>query len=681
MAKKVTISNTNSKPSTKKPLNNNKQSFIEKHVFKLVVLIAIAGLIIRLYRIGYLSLWVDEYMHAIAAINGKFKHGENNGILLTWFNTIFAYIFGNTEFSMRLPVAILGSALIITVYVLAKNLLNYKLGLMSAILVTFSMYLIFWSRVDRPYGMVSTFYIPLLLCLWLMLEKKGNETSDFWVKLGINKRYLLLLFPALILSMMSQLICFLFIFTAGFYGTFNAIESWVKKTSNPFKINGYNILFYLNVIAIVLMFTPMSNVLMRPIIELFLPPNIATLILPDMKAVSIAFQGEKWMQSFDKYINVADADFNFVPLLGWLGFVLALIKDRKVGYFLVSSFVIPVLLMGFIFREPAHAKYLSYIYPVFLISAAYSLYFISNYVIKLINKNYDTNNSTYKTICNVSFVLLMLTFAKTKEIKGMLNTEVHGNVVPPEISEIHFVNWKQPCEFIKSSLKPGDIIMSTVQDAPKFYFKADSVVWFRQMHFDAKEKKYVPNKPEQRKNSAYTYEQLVKTYENNARGWLLADYYFDNALTDPKAKQFVEENFTYHFEGNSDGAVKVFSWDKANPKKYQSAFVYDLGKSDIQQASKDLYITMNNVGIQPKYTISVISQGIDSDVEAFLIINDNAQIPIKANGKPTEVGMNVFEVDASKFKNGENKLVFAYNNSDNNGDLNRGFVVFNMNIQ
>lgn len=681
MAKKDTVSNTSNKATTKKSMNNNKQSFIEKHAFKLVILIAIIGLIIRLYRIGFLSLWVDEYMHALAAINGKFKHGENNGILLTWFNTIFAFVLGNTEFSMRFPVAILGSALILTVYVLAKNLLNYKLGLMSALLVTFSLYLIFWSRVDRPYGMVATFYIPLLLCLWLMLEKNNSNSSSFWNKIGINKKYFLLLIPAFILSMMSQLICFLFIFTAGFYGTFNAVESWFKKTSNPLKLNGYNILFYLNIIAIVLMFTPLSNMMMRPIIEVFLPPNIATLILPDMKAVNIAFQGEKWLQSFDKYVNVADADFNFVPILGWFGFVLALIKDRKVGYFLVSSFVIPVLLMGFVFREPAHAKYLSYIYPIFLISAAYTLYFVAFYFIKFVNKNYNTNNSTYKTICNVSFILLLIAFAKTKEIKGMLETEVHGNVVPPEISEIHFVNWNQPCEYIKNSLKPGDIIMSTVQEAPKFYFKADSVVWFRQMHFDAKEKKYVPNKPDLRKNSAYTFEQLVKTYENNARGWLLADYYFDNALTDPKAKQFVEENFTYHFDGNSDGAVKVFSWDKANPKKYQSAFVYDLGKSDIQQASKDLYITMSNVGTQPKYTVSVISQGIDSEVEAFLIINDKEQIAIKPNGKPSEVGMNVFQVDAKAFKNGENKLVFAYNNDDSNGDLNRGFVVYNMNIQ
>jgi UDP-N-acetylmuramoyl-L-alanyl-D-glutamate--2,6-diaminopimelate ligase len=42
--------------------------------------------------------------------------------------------------------------------------------------------------------------------------------------------------------MMSQLICFLFIFSAGVYGTLAAIDSWVTKTSKPWQFNAYNLL-------------------------------------------------------------------------------------------------------------------------------------------------------------------------------------------------------------------------------------------------------------------------------------------------------------------------------------------------------------------------------------------------------------------------------------------------------
>jgi predicted membrane-bound mannosyltransferase len=178
---------------------NNQPGFVEKNALKIAIAMAVVGLILRLYRIGFLSLWVDEYMHALAAIHGHFKHNENNGILLTWFNTTFAFFLGNTEFAMRLPVAILGACLIPTVYVLGKNVVNYRVGLMAAILTTFSLYLVFWSRVDRPYGMVATFYIPLLVCFWLMLEKKTANATDALSKFGVNKKYLILLPFALIL--------------------------------------------------------------------------------------------------------------------------------------------------------------------------------------------------------------------------------------------------------------------------------------------------------------------------------------------------------------------------------------------------------------------------------------------------------------------------------------------------
>jgi hypothetical protein len=166
--------------------------------------------------------------------------------------------------------------------------------------------------------------------------------------------------------MLSQLICFLFIFSAGFYGTFVAIESWVTKKSNPLKLNVYNLLFYLNVLAVVFMLTPIGNKMMRPIIEIFLPGNMATLILPDLKAAVAAIDGEKFYNSFDVYTGVINSDFKFIKYLGWCGFVLAFIKNRKLAYLLVSSFVVPFLLMGFVFREPVHAKYLTYIYPIFL---------------------------------------------------------------------------------------------------------------------------------------------------------------------------------------------------------------------------------------------------------------------------------------------------------------------------
>lgn len=668
------------KKVARKPAPSFKPGFIEKNAMKIAIALGLIACFIRMYHLGFLSLWVDEYMHALAAIKGQWKHGENNGILLTWLDTTCGYILGHNEFAMRFPVALLGAALVPATYVLGRDIANYKVGLMSSVFVTISLYLIFWSRVDRPYGMVATFYVPLLLSFWLMLERKPEKES-FLGRMGINPKYLGLVVLALVLSMLSQLICFLFIFTAGFYGSLVAIDNWISRKSTPIKLDGYNILFYLNAIVVVLMLTSVGNNIMRPIIEVFLPGNMATLILPNLKNAMAAIGTDKFTQSFNNYINVPDADFKILPILGYCGFVLAFFKSRKLGYFLFSAFIVPLLLMSFIFREPSHAKYLSYIYPVFLISAAFTLYFIAFRLFKFISKSFTETNKGYLTACTFGFLLLCMGFVQRKEIDKVLTTEEHGNVVDKKLAEIHFVNWKQPCLFIREHMKPADIVMATVQMAPRFYLEMDSVVWFRQTHYDAAQKKYVLNQPDGRKLSASTYEQLVKTYNENPRGWLLADYYFDNALTDPKAREFVEQNFTYHFEASNDGSVKVFSWDKAKPKDYAGIFVIELGKNENQLGSQEYTISLNKAALPPKLTMMFLTQGIDSDNEAYVVINGEKTVAIPSNGKPGKIAENMAAVDPSYFRDGDNKIQFIYNAEEGNGDMAKGYVVYNFDIR
>lgn len=672
-----TIANT--KPKTPQSQLPAGPGFIEKNAFKISLFLMALALLLRLYRLGFLSLWVDEYMHALAAANGHFKHGENNGILLTWLNTIFASVLGNNEFSMRFPVALLGALLVPVTYVLGKRLVNYRVGLMSAVLVTCSLYLIFWSRVDRPYGMVATMYLPVILCFWLSLEQPYTK-EGFWKNIGIHPKYLGFTLLALVLAMLSQLICFLFLFTAGFYGSFVAIDSWISKKSHPFKLNAYNVLFYLNVAAVVLMLTPMGNNLMRPIIELFLPGNMANLILPNLKAAIAAIDGEQLYKSFDVYQGVLTYDFKLVYGLGLMGIVFAFISNRKLAYLLISSFLVPFLLMSFVFREPVHAKYLSYVYPLYLISAAYALHFIAFNLMKYLSKGMNDASKSYLRTCTIVFVVLVFGISKRAEIATLLKTETHGDVVDKHISEIHYVNWKQPCLFIKDHKQANDVIMATVQQAPRFYLGLDSVVWFRQMHKDNKKGEWVYNTPDTRKLSATTYEQLVKTFNENSRGWLLADYYFDNAATDPRAKDFVERNFVFHFDACEDGAVKVFSWDKSKPKTYNSSFVIEMGKNPNQLGSMPMSININKAALPPKVNMYFTSQGIDSDMEAFILINDQ-QVAIKANGKSSEIGSNVVEVNSALFKQGENKIQFAYNDAEGNGDIIKGCVIYSMDLR
>jgi hypothetical protein len=203
------------------------------------------------------------------------------------------------------------------------------------------------------------------------------------------------------------------------------------------------------------------------------------------------------------------------------------------------------------------------------------------------------------------------------------------------------------------------------------------------MHLDGKTKEYVKNDPDGRTRSAYTHEQLVKTFRENQRGWLLADYYFDNALTDPQSKQFVINNMTYHFDASDDGGVKIFSWDHSVPLKYQSSMCIVMGKNasnpgDGMPASEELEFTLQSVPPAPK--MMLLTKGIDAEGEAIVLVNGQ-QFAIPTRATPNaDAFVNMVELPPGVLKPGKNTLQFAYNTDVSEFDIDRGFAILNMEI-
>ncbi|MBC7425203.1 MAG: hypothetical protein H7321_01605 [Bacteroidia bacterium] len=536
-----------------------------------------------------------------------------------------------------------------------------------------------------------------------------------------------------------------------FSGNKNVASNEGEVLNRSKWINKYSIVAVLNIIAVVLLFTPLAEVLMRPIIEVFLPKNIATLILPNWVEIGKAMKGNfydpyltptfyfiallfigflatykfnkkvsyyilatfvisaiilpKWSatidsmaattcyKSFITYVNVMITDMKYYAVIAFIGFVTSFFISRKSGFYLIAIFIIPVILMSFILREPCHAKYLSFIYPAFIIAGSAGLYSLAFKVFpSFIKVNSETLN--YSRATTVASLILFILILPLKEIKAMVTRDLHGNPVPKELSEISFVNWREPCEYIKENMQKGDLVMSTVIQAPQFYLDNDQTIWFRQMKYDAKVRKYVPNPPELAKNKASTYEALVATVKNNPRGWLLADYYFINALTDPNARQFCVENMTFHPDASPDGSVQVFSWDNSKPKQFQSPVLVELGKTncfqgirstdpeDKNQYSTELSFNLNGVTQANAVQLVVVSENIDSDQEAFLTINDNTQvaITIPKNSSGQKIKESVINVDKSAFVEGANKIQFIYNGDDDtNNDNTKGFVIYNLN--
>ena len=113
-----------------------------------------------------------------------------------------------------------------------------------------------------------------------------------------------------------------------------------------------------------------------------------------------------------------------------------------------------------------------------------------------------------------------------------------GNLVDKRLAQWYFMDYKYGASYVNHFKKEGDVIFATHINSGKHYL-GDSVIQFRQIYYDRKAKKF-KNYPESERYSEYgrNMNTIKKLYEENERGWLLADQsYFRNKLTSDEARK------------------------------------------------------------------------------------------------------------------------------------------------
>src|SRR3989344_2434006 len=158
-----------------------------------VFILAILGLVLRIYRLGFQSLWIDEGF-SINAASSILKHGYPllesgivySGSLLNSYLIAAFMFFHNDVVSARLVSVIFGVLMIFLAYYFGKELGNNKIGLMTAVFVTFSIWEIAWSRQARMYMQFQFFFILSLLFFYRFIND-----------INLKKFFLMLLFSLL----------------------------------------------------------------------------------------------------------------------------------------------------------------------------------------------------------------------------------------------------------------------------------------------------------------------------------------------------------------------------------------------------------------------------------------------------------------------------------------------------
>src|SRR3989344_4488964 len=178
----------------------------------MIVLILIAGLILRLFRLDQ-SLWLDEAINVTFVKNlnlhslvfeyaiGDFHPPLYHILLRGW-----VLLFGTSEIAVRLPSVILGLATVYVTYLIAKKLFEKKTALISATLIATSPLHIYYSQEARMY-MLAAFFATLSVYFFVSIVKK--ETLIYWVGFIISTVLMLysdylpyLLFPVYVIFLL-----------------------------------------------------------------------------------------------------------------------------------------------------------------------------------------------------------------------------------------------------------------------------------------------------------------------------------------------------------------------------------------------------------------------------------------------------------------------------------------------
>ena len=162
------------------PLNRKKLC-----VSLFLLIIIVIGFILRIYDLTSRPFITDEAISTMAAIDiSKTGYpptmpggGEYwRSILHTSTMAGFFQLFGISVFVARLPSVIFGTLTILLIYFFGKSLMNWKVGLISAFLLSINYLAIDLSREARMYAIFQFFYLLSLLFFYKGFESKKKNT-------------------------------------------------------------------------------------------------------------------------------------------------------------------------------------------------------------------------------------------------------------------------------------------------------------------------------------------------------------------------------------------------------------------------------------------------------------------------------------------------------------------------
>ena len=152
--------------------------------------ILLAALVIRLWGAWHANLIFDERAHWALAETIDLRPGHwrlvsrtlDHPLLSIYVLRLASLLFGTSNFALRLPYVLAGTATIVPVYHLARRAFSPRAGLLAAALLAVDLFHACWSRVFMPEALMLLLSALAMLQFLRVLEK---PSSGRFVLLGV----------------------------------------------------------------------------------------------------------------------------------------------------------------------------------------------------------------------------------------------------------------------------------------------------------------------------------------------------------------------------------------------------------------------------------------------------------------------------------------------------------------
>jgi 4-amino-4-deoxy-L-arabinose transferase-like glycosyltransferase len=158
---------------------------IKYKIFFIIILIIVLGFLLRLHNLTSKSIWYDEAKSIQFAENPLWKIiSKPNSTPPLYFIILKFWIdvFGDSEFAVRFPSIIFGSASLLLIYWIGKKTFNELVGLYSAFILAISSFHIFYSQETRNF---TLFLFLTLVSMFIFIKILKKEKVKYYFYLTL----------------------------------------------------------------------------------------------------------------------------------------------------------------------------------------------------------------------------------------------------------------------------------------------------------------------------------------------------------------------------------------------------------------------------------------------------------------------------------------------------------------